>query len=91
MQPGSIIELTRDLTNEDLRLLAKHGVRLTKNTPYVIKDGPKQELWRGRIAVTILLEEEPHVWVNSQYFSELQAPGEVSLSEILAELMKVAV
>jgi len=89
MKVGSIVELTKKLTSEDLEILTRRGLTITRKTPYVIKDGPRRQQWVDKngkkfLVNAILLEEIGWVWFDSTYFSEIQPPiASEELEEVL--------
>ncbi|SRR5260221_5747830 len=92
MQPGSIVELTKNLKGIDFDRVREKTPSLAKQTPYIIQDGPKMQEWKNQfgrkgIVHAILLDEFPEIWFNMSYFSEVQAPDELSAEEVVKSCM----
>lgn len=94
MKPGSIVELTKTLKQIDVEAIKEKIPLLSRETPYIIDSGPKMQQWKNDfgkyIVYVIILEEFPGIELNSSYFSERQAPGEISISEILSAPLSLA-
>lgn len=85
MQPGSIVELTKELTLEDIRLLMFAGLHITRGVPYVVEKGPIKDNRFWINCAWITLQEFPGSWLNSDYFSELEPPQEIEIEYLLPE------
>lgn len=90
MQPGSIVGLVKSLTDKDIEILMGKGLPIIDGeSTYLVTDGPRYQTWKvgsnRRVVSAIKLAEVGDEWLDSYYFAELQAPGEVSIENLISE------
>jgi len=93
MQKGSLVQLTKAMTDMDLEVLMERGVSIDRETIYTVETGPCREFWKMRTshgvvkgwADAIYLEEIPGIGFNAIFFSEVCPPGEIAIEDVLPE------
>lgn len=90
MGPGSIVELTKNLSKSDLMVCLLSNIPVPKKgVPYTISEGPfPMTCLDKNVYPFIRFEELGKYNYNSIYFSELLPPQEVKIEDLLPETVE---